>query len=144
MRHDGRTWQDSLKNQWTADNIGRTSIQLKRLEQQLQQVKGMPAIVMTHMIPIREFCVPADRIMWRYFNAFLGSEAFGRLFERYQVVCSISGHVHYRKQILHGETRYLCPCLGYYTEWPGIAAHIPGGRIDLDWQIENTVQWMEI
>lgn len=144
MNYDGRTWQDSLKNQWTADNIGRTAIQLKGLEQQLQQAGGMPVIVMTHMIPIREFCVSADRTLWRYFNAFLGSEALGSLFERCQAAYSISGHVHHRQQAVHGATRYLCACLGYWTEWPAFAAKIPGGTNDLDWQIENAVQWIEI
>ena len=144
MSHDGRTWQDSLKNQWTADNIGRTRIQLERLEKQLQQAKGMPVIAMTHMLPIREFCVPREQIFWRYFNGFLGSETIGRLFEQYQVAYSISGHVHYRKQAVHGATKYFCACLGYCTEWPRYAESVPGGREELDWQIAHTVQWIEI
>ena len=100
-------------------------------------------IAMTHMLPIPEFCVPTEREMWKYFNAFLGTGALGQLFERYQVSYSICGHVHYRKQAVHGQTRYLCACLGYHTEWPVYAAAAPGGSTELDWQIKNTVQWID-
>lgn len=145
MTHDGRTWQDKLKNQWTADNKERSRIQLTGLEKQLKDAseRGVPIIAMTHMLPIPEFCVPTEREMWKYFNAFLGTGALGQLFERYQVSYSICGHVHYRKQAVHGQTRYLCACLGYHTEWPVYAAAAPGGRTELDWQIENTVQWID-
>jgi len=30
---------------------------------------------------------------------------------------SISGHVHYRKQIRIQNTDFLCNCLGYRSEW---------------------------
>ena len=145
MTHDGRTWQDKLKNQWTADNKERSQIQLAGLEKQLKDAseRGVPIIAMTHMLPISEFCVPTEREMWKYFNAFLGTGALGQLFETYQVSYSISGHVHYRKQAVHGQTKYLCACLGYHTEWPVYAAKTPGGREDLDWQIADTVQWIE-
>lgn len=142
MKHDGRTWQDSLKNQWTADNCRRTQIQLDKIEKQLQSIpEEEPVIVVTHMIPVREFCVPEERVMWKYFNAFLGSEKLGELFEKYQVAYSVSGHVHYRKKAVHGKTTYLCPCLGYHTEWPIVSKEHAD---DLAWQIRDALAWIEL
>ncbi|MBQ8638633.1 MAG: metallophosphoesterase [Lachnospiraceae bacterium] len=146
MNRDGRTWQDKLKNQWTADNLQRMKIQSGKLEMRLAQIRSrygtdLPVIVMTHMIPVREFCVPEERTMWQYFNAYLGSAHLGELFERYRVSYSISGHVHYRKEAIHGATRYLCPCLGYHSEWK---LYNEAHGTDLDWQLINTLHWIEI
>lgn len=141
MSHDGRTWQDKLKNEWTKDNCGRNEIQLQRLEDRLKEAEGLPVIAVTHMIPIREFCVPEEREMWKYFNAFLGSEKLGELFETYNVAVSVSGHVHYRKEAVHGNTRYICPCLGYHKEWK-LYSEEHGD--DLMWQLRDSVRWIEM
>ncbi len=141
MQHEGRTWQDKLKNQWTDDNMARCEIQLERLEKQLKEAGNLPVIVLTHMVPIREFCVPESPEMWKYFNGFLGSEKLGELFEKYNVKVSISGHVHYRKEAVHGSTRYICPCLGYTKEWK-LFNEEHGD--DLMWQLRDSVHWIEM
>lgn len=118
MKRNGRVWQDSFRNTFTKDNFRKTEYMLNKLEAQLMKYRDVPnKIVVTHMIPIKEFSVPAEMKDWSYFNAFLGSLRFRDLFERYGAVLSVSGHVHYRKQVVHGRTAYFCPCLGYSREW---------------------------
>lgn len=118
MKRNGRVWQDSFKNIFTKDNYRKTEYMLNKLEAQLMKYREVRnKIVVTHMIPIKEFRVPASMKDWSYFNAFLGSLRFGELFERYDVSLSVSGHVHYRKEVIHNSTRYFCPCLGYSREW---------------------------
>lgn len=118
MKRNGRVWQDSFRNTFTKDNFRKTEYMLNKLEAQLIKYRDIKnKIVVTHMIPVKEFCVPAAMKDWSYFNAFLGSVRFRDLFERYGVTLSVSGHVHYRKQVVHGSTTYFCPCLGYSREW---------------------------
>ncbi len=141
MQYDGRTWQDKLKNQWTDDNLSCCEMQLERLEKQLKEAGSLPIIAVTHMLPIREFCVPESREMWKYFNGFLGSKKLGELFEKYNVKVSVSGHVHYRKEVMHGNTRYICPCLGYSKEWK---LYNEEHGSNLMWQLRDSVRWIEM
>ena len=77
-------------------------------------------VAMTHMIPHRAYTVPTnDRPMWKYFNAFLGSEELGKLYRRYPVGYALCGHVHYRHDFAEGKIQYMCRCLNYASEWWG-------------------------
>ena len=53
----GRTWQDSLRNAWTRDNLGRTQWMLSRLEARMAAYPGKKLVLVTHMLPIKEFTV---------------------------------------------------------------------------------------
>lgn len=119
MKFNGRVWQDSIRNRsFTSDNRATCEWMLSKLGFQLSgRWNYSNRIAVTHMIPIKEFRVPADWKDWSFFNAFLGSSEFGELFEREGVTLSVSGHVHFRKQFEHGGTTYICPCLGYEREW---------------------------
>lgn len=117
--HNDRVWQDSIKALW-----GRTDREvhdwfLKRLESSIDRADG-EVIAVTHMLPIEEFTVPVPHETWDYFNAFLGSRGLGELLmSRDSVKYSVSGHVHYRKQVEKEGTTFICQCLGYNTEWQG-------------------------
>lgn len=132
MNYMDRTWQDKLKNQWTEDNLARSEKVLQSLENQLKRVKTKRIIVMTHMVPIKEFTVTNPNEMWRYFNAFLGSSKLHELYRRYNVTHAICGHIHYRKRIIKDGITYICPCLNYATEWE---------RKDVMKEIEESMQW---
>jgi hypothetical protein len=93
-------------------------------------------IFVTHVVQIREFTVQNPGPQWEYFNAFLGSPEYGELAQRYKAKLAVCGHVHYRRQVLKGETRFVCPCLGYVTEWPAPA--------DPERQIAETMQVFEL
>jgi putative phosphoesterase len=118
MSIGGRTWQDRYYNQWTKDNCGQMQIQLKALEEQLKVCGNGPILAVTHMLPIRDFCVPESKKDWGFFNAFLGSELLEKLYQHYPVRYAVCGHVHYRSLVEKEGITYICPCLGYYNEWP--------------------------
>lgn len=118
MQISGRTWQDKLFNQWTADNEQQMRISLDGLRQQLDACGDLPVLMVTHMLPVRDFCVPEEKKDWGFFNAFLGSTALDTLFRQYPVRYAVCGHVHYRSQAERDGIRYICPCLGYHSEWP--------------------------
>lgn len=120
MIMDGRTWQDKLFNQWTDDNQKQMQIVLKHLEEQLKTCGNLPILAVTHMLPVKDFCVSekTEGIKWGFFNAFLGSTAIEALYTKYPVKYAVCGHVHYRKQVIKDGIRHICPCLGYHTEWP--------------------------
>lgn len=140
MSHGGRTWQDKLKNQWTADNRGRMQLMVDKLEKKLRSCGERPVIAVTHMLPVDDFCVPEEREGWDYFNAFLGGSSLGRLYERFHVTHAVCGHVHFRKKVRRHGITYHCPCLGYHTEWERFFHH----GDDAAWQIGETLQWIEV
>ena len=117
MQRNGRVWQDSLKNQWTRDNIGTNAFFLRRLEKQMELHKDKDLFMVTHMVPIREMTVPESRGDWGYFNAFLGSRDLGLLYKRYPVRRALFGHVHYRHSIERDHIHWSCRCLNYQSEW---------------------------
>lgn len=134
MNYLDRTWQDKIRNQWTNDNKATNERALKRLEEQLQQVKTKRIIVMTHMVPIEEFTVTNPNEMWQYFNAFIGSKKLHELYRKYHVTYAICGHIHYRKRIIKDGITYLCPCLNYASEWE---------EKDSGKEIMKAMQWIE-
>lgn len=151
MEYEGRTWQDKYYNDWTVDNKGRNAWFLERMEKQLKnaveymkqensscgmnKIKGIVSV--THMLPHRAFTVPVDdKPMWKFFNAFLGSEALGRLYEQYPVDIALCGHVHYRNEFVEKGIRYMCRCLNYASEWQG--------NKDIEVQFEQAAGFIEL
>lgn len=123
MQTGGRTWQDKLFNSWTVDNEAAMKASLARLREGLETAKEKMAaretlIAVTHMLPVRDFCVPEEQKDWGFFNAFLGGEAIGDLLREYPVKIAVCGHVHYRSCVERDGIRWICPCLGYHSEWP--------------------------
>lgn len=81
---------------------------------------GRPAprvLLVTHMLPRVELTVRRPEPLWIYLNAFLGSREYGELALAHRVPLHICGHVHYRREVEAGGTRFLCNCLGYAHEW---------------------------
>lgn len=113
----GRTWQDSLRNAWTTDNLGRNQWMLSRLEARMAAYPDKRLVMVTHMLPIKEFTVPQEMANWSYFNAFLGSRKLGELYHRYPVEIAVCGHVHYRKSLEKEGIYWMCRCLNYHSEW---------------------------
>lgn len=140
MTYSGRTWQDALRNPWTRDNRRKCQEQLESLEEKLEKAKGKKIVAVTHMLPIRDFTVLDARPEWEYFNAFLGSSRFGELFEKHGVSFSISGHVHYRREVERNGVSYICPCLGYYSEWRFAKGH----ERELTYHLRSSLRYFEI
>lgn len=117
MNYQKRTFNDAVKNSWTVDNKGRSDYFLHKLENQMKNHQDLPMIMVTHMLPIKEFTVPKGLKNWNYFNAFLGTGKLQKLYEKYTVKYAVCGHVHYRKEIEKKGIHYYCACLNYYNEW---------------------------
>lgn len=113
----GRTWQDSINLDWHENNKEHNDKALNSIRENLLSVKGMNTIVMTHMISHEAFKVPETKPLWDYFNAYLGSDKYGRLYEEMNVKYGIMGHVHYRHEHEENGVRYICACLNYHNEW---------------------------
>ncbi|MCI2154452.1 MAG: metallophosphoesterase [Solobacterium sp.] len=121
----GRTWHDHLFNCWTHDNPGKNQEMLDRMKSSLERCQGSEIIAVTHMIPREEFAVPQEREGWGYFNAFLGSSSYGKLYMKYPVRHAVFGHVHFRKTLNADQIVWHCPCLGYFSEWERFAPGKP-------------------
>jgi putative phosphoesterase len=118
MKYEERVWQDSIMALWDRSTLEMHDFFLNKLEAQLKEYQDRNVIVVTHVLPIKDFTVQPPTPMWEYLNAFLGSSAYGDLILRYpNVRYSISGHVHYRKRRQIGNTEFICSCLGYRSEW---------------------------
>jgi putative phosphoesterase len=125
MQFGERVWQDRTKAIWDRHTLEVHRIFYERLDRQLSKAvastsfdSGSPKIVLvTHVLPRREFTVQRPDPEWIYLNAFLGSPEYGELAIEYGVRYSICGHVHYRKQVTVDGTHFICNCLGYTEEW---------------------------
>lgn len=141
MTLNGRTWQDKLFNNWTRDNGGRENFFRQRLLKQAGQCRSRmqeedKLIVLTHMLPVRDFCVPEEQLPgWGYFNAFLGSAGLGDAILEMHADAAVCGHVHYRSSVRKGGILWICPCLGTFDEWPLFGI----GDVSLAGHIQNAL-----
>lgn len=115
-------WNDRLYVHWEKDDRAVAQAMLEELENDLNAVSGRKIIMMTHVVTHPQFVIPLPHPVYDYYNAFLGSESYTELYERYPIAHSIMGHVHFRKLLHEQETTYYCACLGnarhWYTEDP--------------------------
>ncbi len=118
MKYEKRVWQDSIWSVWDRSTLEMHRYFIKKLESQLNRYRDKNIIVVTHVLPIKDFTVQPLSPMWEYMNAFLGSSEYGELILKYpNVKYAVSGHVHYRKRKVIKGTEFICNCLGYRTEW---------------------------
>ena len=118
MKYGTRVWQDSIKAVWEKPTLDVHRYFIHKLEEQLEKFKKKNIVVVTHVLPIKEFTVQPPSPMWEYMNAFLGSKEYGDLILSYpNIKYAISGHVHYRKRKKIKGTEFICNCLGYRNEW---------------------------
>lgn len=97
------------------DDPSITAQTLQDLEKLLATLDG-PIIVALHFVPHQDFLY--DHPYFQRFNAFLGSQAFHRLFVKYRVKEVVFGHLHHRHQsrVIEGVRYHMRP-LGYVREW---------------------------
>ena len=117
MQYGERTWQDKIKSPWDRGTLDVHRMFVERLAMALDSVAGRKIIMATHVVQVSDFTVSPPDAMWKYFNAFLGSPEYGNLSRERGVALSVCGHVHYRKTAKKDGTLFVCPCLGYATEW---------------------------
>ena len=117
MQIDNRMWQDKVKAVWGKSTLEMHRYFFNKLKRQLDANKNKNIILVTHVLPLLEFTVQPPNRMWRYLNAFLGSRQYGELALKYAAAYSISGHVHYRRQVKYANTMFICNCLNYSSQW---------------------------
>ncbi len=118
MKYESRIWQDSIKAVWDRSTLKMHKYFIDKLKSQLRQYQDKKVIIVTHVLPIKDFTVQPPSPMWEYMNAFLGSREYGELILSFpNIKYAISGHVHYRKRKKIMGTEFICSCLGYRTEW---------------------------
>jgi putative phosphoesterase len=130
MQIGDRVWQDGIKAVWDRHTLEMHRTFLQKLDDQLRTLGSAGSsvddggasdrrkiVMVTHVLPRKEFTVQRPDPQWIYLNAFLGSPEYGELALRYGVPYSICGHVHYRKHMTVDGTRFICNCLGYADEW---------------------------
>ena len=119
MQIGSRLWQDKIKAIWQAPTLEMHRYFRAKLQKQLEAHRGRDIILVTHVLPVRDFAVFDLGPMWEYLNAFLGSRQYGELALEFGVAYSISGHVHYRREVRHEGTTFICNCLNYLSQWQG-------------------------
>ncbi len=118
MEHRGRVWQDRTFALWGMSTVDVHRHFLTKLRRQLLWgARKRRTVMVTHVIPVREFTVPFRPRLWNYLNAFMGGESYGELARLSGVDIAVSGHVHFRRQVVRGGTRFICNCLGYRYQW---------------------------
>ncbi|MBN1837176.1 MAG: metallophosphoesterase [Spirochaetales bacterium] len=117
MRFEERLWWDKVNARWDLPTLEVNERFLAKLRGQLELAAGRKLVLVTHVVPIAELTVQPPKGIWGYLNAFLGSPRYGELALEYSVGYAVCGHVHYRRQIQRGQTRFICSCLGYAREW---------------------------
>ncbi len=105
-------WGDAIHADWGCSDEEVAEWQRSRLERQLRQIAGTrETVVLTHHVPTKcllkwpRFLVPK---VWRFLNAFLGSERLGDTIRRiapHSLV--VSGHIHMSGDAKKGATRFV-------------------------------------
>ncbi|AEB29064.1 mannose PTS, EII [Carnobacterium sp. 17-4] len=110
-------WQDKRYVHWGEGNKQVAQWMLDKLEADLQSVGNRKVILMTHVVTHPKFVVSLPHKIYDYFNAFLGSSSYEKLYKNYPIVYSIMGHVHFRKTLVEDQVNYICACLGGSKHW---------------------------
>lgn len=110
-------WQDKRYVHWGEENKETAQWMLNKIESDLQSVGERKIILMTHVVTHPKFVVSLPHKIYDYFNAFLGSSSYERLYQTYPIAYSIMGHVHYRKTLVDNKVNYICACLGGSKHW---------------------------
>ena len=101
-------WYDRLYINWGKSDREVTEYFLTRLEEQLQQTKGLKQVVIMHHAPILQRQV-AENMLDAYLSAFSGSRRFWDLIRDYGVKTVIHGHLHQHTWFtLMGTRVYSC------------------------------------
>lgn len=140
--YKGRWWRDSLYAKHGMDDVDVNRLWNQELQALVDKHQDKDIIFMTHMLNHPGFLVgefSKQYEIFKYFNAFLGSEGLYDISKNPSIKYAISGHVHYRKSFDEDGTYYMCRCLGYPKEYPFF-----GGEQELDSQILDAFEVIEI
>ena len=110
-------WNDRQYVHWQKDDLTVAAAMQAELENDLKEVSSRKIIMMTHVVTHPQFVIPLPHPVYDYYNAFLGNKSYMELYDRYPIVHSIMGHVHFRKMLYEKKTTFYCACLGNARHW---------------------------
>lgn len=116
-KHYGATWQDKLHTSFEMSDPALSQYFADEVFKELQRYPNRSVILVTHVVTHPQFIVPMPHRIFDFFNGYIGTRDFNRLYRHFPIPYSVMGHVHFRKRFIDGETTFLCPCLGYPREW---------------------------
>lgn len=106
----GGMWGDATHVRWSWSDPEASTWFEAKLRAHLEQCRSLPqVIVVMHHLPTKKLLVHPRWVVprvWRFFNAFLGSERYAKLLGNYpQVRMAFCGHIHLaRKAKVNGQT----------------------------------------
>lgn len=115
-------WNDAHYVHWKKSDPEIAEEMYVQLQQDLHSVGSRKIILMTHIVTHPDFVVPLPNKMYSYFNAFLGSTSYEKLYQDFPIHYSIMGHVHFRKILKENGTEFISACLGGKKHWVGTDA----------------------
>lgn len=98
--YSGRTWGDARFVRWEMNDAQATVWQIQKLRKQIEEsMAGLPIIVCMHHVPTKKLLFHPRWLVpkhLRFFNAFLGSSQFEKLFSEFAnlVQYVFCGHIH--------------------------------------------------
>lgn len=113
----GGTWQDKEQIAWRYDDAVMSEQFADTVRNDLEKLKDKKIILITHVVTNKNFRVPMPHRLFDYYNAFIGTSDFDKIYDDYAIHYSIMGHVHFRHSLTERDITYICPCLGYKREW---------------------------
>ncbi|EHO40334.1 metallophosphoesterase [Caldithrix abyssi DSM 13497] len=109
-RWESLHWYDRLYINWGKSDQEMTAYFLHRLEEQLQETRGLEQVVVLHHAPILPR-LAAEGVLDAYLSAFNGSKRFWDLICQYDVKTVIHGHLH-RKAVFTWKNVRVYSCYG--------------------------------
>lgn len=111
------TWQDKVHSDWQMPDIELSKLFAEKVEQNLLQVQTKKIILVTHVITIPEFTIPMPHKIFDFFNAYIATDDFNAIYDKFAIDYSFMGHVHFRGQVTRDGTNFITNSLGYQKEW---------------------------
>lgn len=113
----GGTWQDKNHISWRYSDDVMSGQFADTVRNDLESLKDKKVILVTHIVTNKRYRVPMPHRLFDYYNAFIGTSDFEKIYDDFAIKYSIMGHVHFRHSLTEGNITYICPCLGYKREW---------------------------
>lgn len=111
------TWQDKKHLDWQESDKVMSKAFAKQVEHDIISSNFKEIILVTHMVTIKDFSVPMPNRAFDFFNAFIATDDFDAIYNKYPISTSIMGHVHFRHKKKLSGIDFIVNSLGYYKEW---------------------------
>ena len=114
-------WNDVNYAKWGCSDLELTRRFKSELKKQIRSIKQTTSqiVVVTHHVPFKEGVIYRGQLRWDFFNAFMGSKAFGEIcVNEPSVTHALFGHSHrpFNKKIQG--VRAICSPIGYLFDLP--------------------------